>query len=242
MRKLTRPVAIALAVVSSCLLSIATGNAVAQEAKTEVLVPGGDRGAIVVVLSSSSGPAVHQPFARALAAAGYYVVLADGRDFLVALGAGDLRGMHGAVELDRVIAAAQTAPQAIPGKVAVVGFALGGAAALKHAAPLDRSVAAIVAFYPNLKPLGSDLAGLAEQIRVPVLVLAGEKDLTCCHAGTVQELAAAAKQAPFELKSYTASGHAFDIPTSPGHVAADADDATGRAMQFLKRWHPLEGR
>lgn len=240
MHNRSRFCSVAFAVLS--VLAVALGSAKAQEIKTEVLVPTGSRGAAVILLSSGSGPAVHMPFAKLLGAAGYYVVVADGRDFLVPLGAGDLRGANGAAELKRVIATTQTAPQALSGKVAVVGFALGGAASLKHAAPADESVAAVVAFYPNLKPLGSDIKGLAAQFKTPILVLLGEKDTICCFAGSTQELLNAPKAVPFEVGSYPTAGHAFDIASSPGYVSADASDAVNRALQFLNRVHPPRGK
>jgi dienelactone hydrolase len=229
-------------IVVTIALSLALPLARAQEIKTETFLPNGAKGAIVVVLSSVSGPNAHVAFARLLASTGYYVVLADGRDFIVPWGSGDLRGVNGAAELRRLIASAQSAPQAIPGKVAVVGFALGGAAALKHAAPVEESVSAVVAFYPILKLLGSDIRVLAPQLKSPVLLLVGEKDTWCCYTGSVQELVGAPKPAFFELGSYPSSGHAFDVANSPGYSSADASDAIGKAIAFLKRVHPAAGK
>lgn len=227
-------------VAAALLLSAFAAETGAQDLKTEVLVPSGGRGAGVILLSSDAGPAAHLPFARQLAQTGYYVVLADGKDFLVPFDSGELRGLHGAANLKHIIASVQSAPQAMPGKVAVVGFALGGSASLKHAAPIEESVSAVVAFYPNLVLLGSDTAGLAAAFKAPVLILAGEKDR---YAGkALRELTAAPKQAAFETISYAASGHAFDMPTSAGYVAADATDASDKAVLFLKRWHPAAGR
>jgi len=220
------------------LCCIFTAHAVGQEAKTEVLSPSSGKGAIAVVLSSNAGPSAHRAFAQQLASAGYYVVLADGRDFLIALGSGDFRGANGASELRRIISDAQTAAQARPGKAAVVGFAIGGGAALKHAATAPDIVAATVVMYPNLKPLGSDIAGLAAQLRTPALVLAGEKDTVCCHAGSMQAFAAAPKAAPFEFTSFPGSGHAFDVQGTDTYVAADAQAAGKQAIEFLNRLHP----
>lgn len=218
--------------------SVAVIGARGQQIKTEVLLPEVGKGPIAVVLSNNAGPSAQRDFAQQLAAAGYYVVLADGRDFLIALGGGDFRGANGANELRRIIAEAQTAQHARPGKAAVVGFAIGGGAVLKHAAPSSDDVAAAIAIYPNLKPLGSDIAGLAAQFKVPVLVLAAEKDSVCCYAGTMQLLASSPKIAPFEFTSYPDSGHAFDVKATPAHVAADAQAATRKAIEFLQRFHP----
>ncbi len=240
MRNSARQVSTMLCVVSVLLLSMLTVQASAQEVKTEALVPSAGRGAVVIVLSSRSGPAAHLPFARLLAQTGYYVVLADGQDFLVPLDSGELRGLNGAANLKRIIASVQSEPQAMPGRVAVVGFALGGSASLKHAAPIEESVSAVVAFYPNLVLLGSDIAGLAAAFKAPVLVLAGAKDR---YAGKMaHDLAAAPKQAAFEMISYAASGHEFDLTTSAGYVAADAADASDKAVLFLKRLHPPAGK
>jgi dienelactone hydrolase len=228
-----------LVVLASSLVGF---SALGQEVKTETLVPSAGKGAIAVVLSSNAGPAAQRDFAQQLAAAGYYVVLADGRDFLIALGAGDFRGANGASELRRIIAEAQSASQARPGQAAVVGFAIGGGATLKHAASSTEGVAAAVAIYPNLKPLGSDIPGLAAQFKVPVLVLAGDKDTVCCHAGTMQLLASTPKPTSFDFVSFPDSGHAFDVKTAPGYVAADAQAATKRAIEFLQRLHPPAGK
>jgi dienelactone hydrolase len=216
--------------------------ALGQEVKTEVLAPSTGKGAIAVVLSSNAGPTAQRDFAQQLAAAGYYVVLADGRDFLIALGGGDFRGANGASELRRIISEAQSVPQAKPGPAAVVGFAIGGGAALKHAASSTEGVAAVVAIYPNLKPLGSDIPGLAAQFKTPVLVLAGDKDTVCCHAGTMQLLASTPKPIPFEFVSFPDSGHAFDVKTAPGYVAADAQAATRKVLEFMQRVHPPSGK
>ncbi|MCL4744465.1 MAG: dienelactone hydrolase family protein [Burkholderiaceae bacterium] len=217
-------------------------GAMGQQVKTEVLVPNTGKGAIAVVLSSNFGPSAQRDFAQQLAAAGYYVVLADGRDFLIALGGGDFRGANGASELRRIVSDAQSAAQARPGKAAVVGFAIGGGAALKHAASTPDDIAAAVVLYPNLKPLGSDVPGLAAQFRVPVLVLAAERDAVCCHAGTMQLLASTPKQAPFEFVSFPDSGHAFDVKATPGYMLADAQAATKKAIEFLLRVHPPAGQ
>lgn len=101
--------------------SDASGEAPAQTA----YVPASGKGPAVIVLSGASGPRFYEAFAAALAKEGFYAVLLDGNDVS--------RDAQGAARLRSAIERAQSAPHVVPGKVAVVGFSLGGGAALVHA-------------------------------------------------------------------------------------------------------------
>jgi carboxymethylenebutenolidase len=140
---------------------------------------------------------------------------------------------------------AQMAPQAAGGKVALVGFSLGGGGVLLHGAPLKDLVSAVVAYYPAITRMGPDMAPLASKMQVPVLLLAGEQDRynNCCLVESVRALDSAAKaqQAVFELVVYPDADHGFNLSV-PKYRAKDANDAWARTTQFLHRLHPPHGQ
>ena len=209
----------------------------AQEPKRESFPPGFGKGAIVVVVSGASGMALYRDFSSKLADLGYHTVLVDGNDVIF--------GRTGAANLQTVIADSQAAPQAIPGKVALVGLSMGGAGVLLHGAPLKDQVSAVVAYYPAITRLGSDMTPLAAKLQTPVLLLAGEQDryAGCCLIESMRALAAAPKAAPFELVVYPNASHGFNL-NDPRFVysAQDAPDAWARTTAFLNRLHPPGGQ
>jgi dienelactone hydrolase len=142
--------------------------------------------------------------------------------------------------LRSVTVESQSAPQAIPGKVALVGFSLGGAAVLLHSAALKDQVSAVVAFYPAIDWLVSDITSLAAKLQTPVLLFAGEKD-DFCKIESIRALDAAPKAVPFELVVYPNAGHRF-ILKGFDYRAQDADDAWAKTAAFLKRLHPSGGQ
>jgi dienelactone hydrolase len=152
----------------------------------------------------------------------------------------------GPENLQSVIADSQSAPQAVPGKVALVGFSLGGLGVLLHGAPLKDQVSAVVAYYPGITMLGSDMTPLAASLQTPVLLLAGEQDryYDCCLIESMRALAAAPKTVPFELVEYPNAGHAFNLTGSSSftYCAEEAADAWARTVSFLKRLHPPGGK
>jgi dienelactone hydrolase len=74
------------------------------------------KGRVVVMASGVSGPAHYTTVAREIAELGYDVVLFDGNLML---------GTHGD-GVKTLILQAQQMPHALPGKVALVGFSVGG--------------------------------------------------------------------------------------------------------------------
>ena len=60
----------------------------------------------------------------------------------------------GAENLQPVISAAKSSPHAISGKVALVGFSIGGAGVLKYGVKLKDQVTAVVAYYPAISITG----------------------------------------------------------------------------------------
>jgi dienelactone hydrolase len=100
--------------------------------------PRNGKGRVVVVVSGQTGPGNYVPYAKDLAEKGYYAVLVDGNDFWI-------KGGGGEALLKGVITRAQQSPHALPGKVAVIGFSLGGASSLTYAARMEELVSAVVA-------------------------------------------------------------------------------------------------
>ncbi len=88
---------------------------------------------------------------------------------------------RGKEALQQVIAAAQRSPGSQPGKAAVIGFSLGGTAALVYAAAIPEAVSVVIAYNPATRQI-ADLQALVERIHIPVLVFAGERDTFqgCC--------------------------------------------------------------
>jgi dienelactone hydrolase len=191
---------------------------------------------VVVLISGQSGPNSYQSYAASLADLGYYAVLVAGRDILTP-------GKEGPVNLRKAIARAQKAPQALPGKVAVVGFSLGGGGALAHAAAWPEQVSMVVAYYP-FTSFRAGPVSLVKNFRVPVLLLAAELDRynNCCLIESALAIAAAAKQGglPFELVVYPQANHGFNLTTgaagepAKAYRADDAADAWRRTIEMLQ--------
>jgi dienelactone hydrolase len=149
-----------------------------------------------------------------------------------------MEGTHG-TGLRAAVQAAQNSPHGIPGKVAVVGFSLGGGEALAYATRWPDLVATIVVWYP-LTRIIQDPAEFAAGIRVPVLMFAGEDDTykDCCLIEKARAIAAAAmlQTASLQLVTYPGAGHDFTFPGDSYNAAADADSwqrATARLAQTL---------
>lgn len=183
--------------------------------------PPAGQGRVVIVLSGAFGPGMHSAFPAELAKAGYYAVLFDGRDFSPRRpGAGD--------NLRQVIPRAQRSPRASPGKVAVIGFSIGGGGALAYATSLPNLVAVVVAYYPVADRF-ADRDAVVRHWNVPTVMLAGESDQTC-RIEVVRTLAASLKErgAPAELVAYPGTGHDFNLSVDLNKSAAD--DAWQRTL------------
>jgi hypothetical protein len=212
--------------------------------KYEIFPPAGGKGAIVVVASGYSGPGLYRDFSSKLAGLGYYTVLMDGKDLFdpgsIGLIVPGMRKTCKPLSLNRSLR-----PQAIPGKVSLVGFSVGGAGVLSYGTKLKDQVSAVVAYYPAITTLGRDMKTLAAGFQTPVLVFAGEKDLyhNCCLIYTMRELANAPKTVPFELVEYPKAHHGFTIKSLPfAYRAEDASDSWARTVTFLNRLHPPGGK
>jgi dienelactone hydrolase len=245
MRTLRRTIALGLArALAGCglawlmMLSLAGSaaeNPADQGPAQETFIPKSERGPVVIVLSGQTGPAHYRNFSRQMAGAGYYTVLIDGKDILT-------RQQDGAQNLRTVIARAQASSNALPGKVAVVGFSQGCGGVLAHAVAMPDLIAAAVAYYPATS-WSKNIGGIAGRIRLPVLVLAAERDRynNCCLIESMRELEAAAKakEAPLELVVYPEADHGFNLD-GRNYRASDTADAWRRTTEMLARHHPVK--
>jgi dienelactone hydrolase len=221
--------------VSSCAVSpVGTSGlytAASQEGPSQTAyIPTAGKGPVVMVLSGATGPRLYDSFAAALAKEGYYVVLLDGNEVR--------RNAAGEVSLRTAIERAQAAPNAIAGKVAVVGFSLGGGMALSRAADMPESIAVVVVYYPSTSFV-SDPRDLVGRFRVPILMFAGEQDRynNCCliEIARAIETAAREREAIFTLVSYPSAGHGFNLAV-PAYRAQDDADAWKRTIETLKQY------
>ena len=204
--------------------------------------PASGVGPVVIVISGQTGPNSYQTYAAELAGLGYYSVLLTGKDILNPELTGD-------ANLKKAIARAQGSPNALKGKVAVIGFSLGGGGALYNATPLGDLVSMVVAYYPYTKTWANKMPWFVKRFRVPVLVMPGGKDRykDCCVIASMRAMEDAAKQigAKFELVEYPEANHGFNLEKGangePGgaYRSADASDAWNRTVDMLKQYQPL---
>jgi len=216
------------ACISRCMtLMLLMAISLCARAQTEY-EPAAQKARVVIVVSGASGAGNYGTAAGRIAQMGYDVFLVDGNAMI---------GGEGAA-LEAVIGKAQQSPHALPGKVAVVGFSLGGGVALGQATRWPDRVAGVIALYPltsNIKHPDAYVARFA----VPVLVLAGERDSyhNCCLIGTARAIAAAAaaRKLPFELVTYPSADHDFVMAgrNYDGTAAPDAWDRTQAKLKAL---------
>lgn len=211
-------------------------------AQTAYAPANGKPGPVIIAISGHSGPNSYQIYSAELAKLGYYTVLVDGNDILNP-------ELSGPAHLKQAINRAQKSPNAIPGKVAVIGFSLGGGGALYNAANMPDAVSMVVAYYPYTRTWMNRIDELVHHFQVPILVLAGGTDRykDCCVVETARALEASAKarKTPFELVVYPNANHGFNLETGANgepmgaYRADDAHDAWLRTLEMLKRYEPL---
>jgi dienelactone hydrolase len=189
------------ALVTATLAVIATCPCL--QAQQEFPPPQG-MGRLVVVASGLSGPEHYTEVSAEIAKLGYDVVLFDGN------GEENTQGKGVKRDIDR----ARTMPHALPGKVALVGFSLGGGMDLYYGTQLPDDVAGVVVWFPA-NAFIKDVPGFANRLQVPLVVFAGGKDHyrdNCCAADKDSTLQQAAKSAgkSFELTIYPDANHDFN--------------------------------
>jgi dienelactone hydrolase len=216
------------------LMAVARAGEVAAQAlqgETDLTPPSG-RGRVVIVLSGSEGPDDVKDFAAKIAQLGYYTVLLDGKAILAV-------DREGGTRLHDVIAKAQSSSNALPGKVAVIGFALGGGGALAYAEPDPASVATIIAYYPATSFVDKfgGMKAVVANFKVPLLAFAAAQDTVknCCLLATIQDMQATAIALgkSMDLVVYPNADHGFIA--GPNYRADDAEDAWKRTTDALSQ-------
>lgn len=171
-------------------------------AAQEEFPPPSGKGRVVVVAAGASGKPAYREVSRRIAALGYDAVLFESNGWANTQGKG----------LRDAIAAALAMPHALPGKVGLVGFSLGGGYVLGYGTAWSDEVAVVAAWYPSTTGF-NDPAGWAGQVRVPTVMFAGENDTynRCCLIDKARAIgkAAQAAGAPFELTTYPGAPHGF---------------------------------
>jgi dienelactone hydrolase len=226
--------------------SVSAADGISTDASSEgpaqtAYAPEKGPGPAIIVISGATGPASYQSYAAELARLGYYSVLLTGSDILNT-------GRDGPVNLRNAIDRAQRSPHAVPSKVAVIGFSLGGGGALAHAAGMPDLVSVVAVYYP-FTSFKAGPVSLVQNFRVPVLFLAAELDRykNCCliESARAIEAAALASGAKFELVVYPQANHGFNLETGArgeplrAYRREDAADAWRRTTEMLRLYHPL---
>ncbi len=230
-----RIIGISLVVWIACVCVVAESTNPADPEQVEYAPPSG-RGPLVILLSGISGLDRYRNYAADVARLGYYTVLLKGIDF------NPRNGKPGGDDLRRTIVRAQSNAKALPGKVAVIGFSFGGGVSITHAAGMPDLVSAIVVYYPMTDHI-KDMRSFVAAFKVPILVLAGERDTyyNCCLIKSMRAMEAEARggKAPFELVVYKEAGHAFNLADWGGYRAEDSADAWQRTIKMLGQYQPL---
>jgi pimeloyl-ACP methyl ester carboxylesterase len=193
------------------------------------------KGRVAIIVSGQSGPDGYAYLAKDLAEQGYYAVLVDGNDFWD-------KAVNGESRLKGVITRAQQSPHALPGKVAVIGFSLGGASALTYATRMPDLVSAVVAYYPATSYIKNP-TDFVSKVKVPTLIFAGGRDTykDCCKIEMARKLADAAKNSRgkvlLEVYEYPLAGHGFVLKSLKSWSRTDTADAFRRNLEYLRQ-HP----
>jgi dienelactone hydrolase len=209
--------------VVGCILFLGAPIAHAQQ---EFPPPQGS-GRLVVLAYGLSGPEHYTDVAADIAKLGYDVVYFDG-------GAEENTAGKG---VKRDIDKARTMPHVLPGKVALVGFSIGGGMAMYYGSQLPDDVAGVVAWFPE-NAFIKNVPGFADHLQVPVVAFAGGKDhfhSECCLADKDSTLQQAAKSAgkSFDLTVYPDADHDFNKGGS-NYNPKDYADALQRTADALK--------
>lgn len=197
--------------------------------------PPGGRGPIVVLLSGHDGPNRYEGYAEDLSKLGYYAVLLDSNDIVKEKG-----GDPG--NLEKSIDRARRSPHGLPGKVACIGFSLGGYAVLAHAAPKPDLMSAVIAFYPATRWIRNNMKTFTANFKVPILLMSGGRDnyIDCCTIESMRDMDAAARAngAKFEFVEYPLANHVFNF-YGDWYRRDDAADSWCRSVDMLRKYHPL---
>jgi dienelactone hydrolase len=214
--------------VQTALVLLGLALFTSANAQSEFTPPAG-KGRVIVAVSGALGDSAYEPAAKQLASLGYDVFLYDGNKFVGDQGVG----------IKAAINKAPQSPNALPGKIGVVGFSLGGGQVLGYAPQYADQVAVVVVMYPLTK-VYKNINATVGRIKVPVLMLAGEDDhfdSNCCTIEAARAIASAAAdiKAPLQLVTYPKVGHDFIVHGSH-YDAKAAGDAWSRTEAMLKQY------
>jgi dienelactone hydrolase len=189
----------------------------------EEFAPPDGKGRVVVVVSGVDGPGHYRQVAGEIAKLGYDAVLYDARQI------GSVAAFRAA------IVRARGMPNAVPGRVGLVGFSRGGGQALAWGSGMGDLVAVDVVWYPVtawIRP-----AAMVSRMRVPTVMLAGEADRfrNCCLIEKAREIGQAARAAgaPLQLTTYPGVGHNF-VLGARGYDPQPYADAFRRTVSALR--------
>jgi dienelactone hydrolase len=223
-----------LAVLSLLAASMA---ATAQSYFREELAPANGSGPAVLVISGQTGPEPRRSYAQEVAALGYNVLLVDGNDMLS-------RTKPGAQNFKDAVASLLASPKSSSRRVAVIGFSLGGGAALAHAVNQADLVSAVLLVYPFTAWV-QNVDALVGRIQTPVIVLAAGADTynNCCLIEKIREIdqLAKARNKAFELVVYDRAEHGYDL-SGRNYRPDDTKDTWKRTVDFLKGAHAATGK
>jgi dienelactone hydrolase len=195
--------------------------------------PPAGKGRAVLVLSGIDGTSPYRDYAEKIAKLGYYAVLINGKEILAEDGQGGER-------LRTAIAKAQGSPSVLPGKIAVIGFSLGGGGALDYAERQPDKVAVVIAYYPFTGFIArtTDMKAFVGNFQVPLVAFAGGKDAynNCCLLETIRSMETIAKglNKPMDLVVYPDAEHNFIKGAT--YRADDTDNAWRRTADTLHRY------
>ena len=209
----------------------------------DLIAPAAGSGPGVVIISGASGNFPYRWYARDVAKLGYAVALVSGKEICASSSGGCSRTDEESVaNLRKAITELQAQGGANLGKVAVVGFSLGGGGALVHAAPLSDAIAGVVAYYPSITKLPS-VSKAAGLVAVPTLILSGEQDkyFGCCLIDSMRAFEAdvRTKGVPVELVVYPNADHGFNLDGSK-YRPDDTADAWEKTRTFLAKTLPVK--
>lgn len=211
---------------STAVIAVAVLAAQTAAAQKEFPPPQG-KGRIVLVASGMSGPEHYEAVSKEIAALGYDVMLFDGNAMENTNG----EGLRTAVDQ------AMQAPHGMPGKIAIVGFSLGGGMALYYGVQLPDKVTGVVAWYPA-NVFIKNVPGWVDKVKVPLMIFAGEKDNFrdgCCTAAKDHTLVDAAKSGGINVDLFTYPKTDHDFVKGGAHYQPDSyADAMKRTAAKLK--------
>lgn len=127
----------------------------------------------------------------------------------------------------------------MPGKVAVIGFSLGGASSLTYATRMQELVSAVIVSYPATYYI-TNADDFVAKIKVPTLMFAGGRDSykNCCLIETARKLASAAKtsggKVMLEVVEYPDADHGWTIKSLRSYRGDYTAEGFRRALDLLR--------